>query len=79
MGRASFWSIEEAKELLVLGEGGLRKAGDYGPELRAFRTLLGRAAEGIRGGRFAWAPPSSPACTGCEAKRVCRSHYSAGR
>jgi len=77
--RASFWSIEGAKARVVVGDGGLRPTGGYGPELASFRLLLFRAADGIRGGRFAWTPPSSPACANCGAKAICRSHYSAGR
>ena len=78
VGKASFWSIEEAKELLVIGDEGLRRAGAYGPELRSFRALLGSTASGIRAGRFHWAPPSSPSCKNCGSKAICRSHYSTG-
>ena len=77
--RAYFWSIEEAKERVVIGDGGLKAPGDYGMEIASFRELLTRAAKGIRAGRFGWAPPSSPACKNCRAKPICRSHYSAGR
>jgi len=75
--RASYWSIEKAGELLVLGEGGLRERGQYGPELASLDRLLARAAGGIQAGSFPLAPPSSPSCLSCDAKAVCRSRYSA--
>ncbi len=77
--RASFWSIEKARALVVIGEGGLRAPGGYEAELSSFRALATQAAQGIRAGRFGWAPPSSPSCVNCDFKPVCRSHYSAGR
>jgi len=77
--RAYFWSIEDAKDRVVIGDDGLRPPGGYGMEIASFRELLSRAAKGIREGRFGWAAPSSPACRNCRVKPVCRSHYSAGR
>ena len=77
--RASFWSVEQARALEVIGPEGLRPAGDYEAELASFRSLSADATRGILAGRFGWAPPSSLSCINCDFKTVCRSHYSAGR
>lgn len=77
--QASFWSVEQARSLEVIGPAGLRPTGGYGAELESFRGLSAQATRGILSGRFGWAPPSSPPCVNCDFKTACRSHYSAGR
>lgn len=74
---ASYWSIEGASELRVLGPGGLKAREDYGAELEAFDRALGATAAGLEAGRFEAAGPNSPSCSGCPWKAICRLHYAA--
>jgi hypothetical protein len=76
--RASYWSIEGATELRVVGQGGLRPVDGYEMECAAFDRALAETAAGLRKGHFAWAAPGSLACKNCGFKAVCRSHFSAG-
>ncbi len=75
VGRASYWSIEDAKALVVLGEGGLLPADDYGPELAALDKALALVASGIGRGDFRTAGPGSGACKDCPWKAICRERY----
>lgn len=75
VGRASYWSIEDAKALVVLGEGGLLPADDYGPELGALDKALAVVASGIGRGDFRTAGPGSGACKDCSWKAICRTRY----
>lgn len=75
--RASFWSIEDAREEIVVGEGGFVGAGDCGPELAALEGALARVASGLGSGDFrpAAAESDAAACDGCAWKGVCRERY----
>lgn len=73
--KASYWSIEEARELVVVGEGGLRLREDYGPELEALDRAVKDMVAGLEAGRFGTAPPGSKGCEACAWKGVCREQY----
>lgn len=73
--RASYWSIERAAGLEVIGPGGLKGREAYEAELEAFDGAAAAAAAGLLAGRFEGAAASSPACEGCPWKSVCRTHY----
>ena len=75
--RASFWSIEEAHEQIVVGEKGYVAASDCGPEIAALEAAMGRVAKGLGDGDFrpAAAETDAAACEGCAWKGVCRERY----
>jgi len=75
--RASFWSIEEAYEQVVVGEKGYVPASDCGPEIAALEAAMERVAKGLRAGDFrpAASETDAAACEGCAWKGVCRERY----
>jgi hypothetical protein len=73
--KAAYWSIEDARELLVFGGEGERSRSDYGPELAAFERVLAEVAAGLRAGSFPPAGPGSPACAGCPWRGSCRARF----
>lgn len=75
--RAAYWSIEDAKRLVVLGPGGLAERKDYEPELAALGSALGETALALRAGDFAPPDEEVEACDGCRWKGLCRRRFSA--
>jgi hypothetical protein len=87
--RASYWSIESAKEYRLLGPGGALPDADYGFELAALDRALAFVASGLRAGDFGTAPSmasagtgggaaataGAKACENCAWKGVCRERY----
>ncbi len=73
--RAAYWSIEEAKRLVVLGPGGLRAESGYEGELAALDQAIAYIAAGLAAGDFSLASGDSLACESCNWAAVCRCRY----
>ncbi|MDA8424972.1 MAG: PD-(D/E)XK nuclease family protein, partial [Treponema sp.] len=73
--RAAYWSIEDAKRLVVVGPGGLRDREGYTRELEGFETALAAVARGLSEGNFGVAPPGGESCENCGWTAVCRTRY----
>jgi len=73
--RAAYWSIEDAKRLVVVGPEGLRDRDGYASELEVFETALAAVARGLSEGNFGVAPPGGDGCENCGWTAVCRSRY----
>jgi hypothetical protein len=73
--RAAYWSIEDAKELIVVGPGGLIAADDCEPEDAALAGAIQEVVGRLRRGDFQPASAGSGACSGCDWKSVCRERY----
>jgi hypothetical protein len=72
---ASFWSIELAKSLPVIGGEAERKRDDYGQELEAFDAALREVGGRIGAGDFGMTRDGEGACKNCDWKPVCRARW----
>ncbi|HTX73019.1 MAG TPA: PD-(D/E)XK nuclease family protein [Rectinemataceae bacterium] len=75
--RAAYWSIEDAKRLVVVGEDGLRSREDYAAELLAFERSLAVVAKGLAAGDFRLGSGEACAAGGdtCGWAAICRCRY----
>ncbi len=73
--RAAYWSIEDARRLVVVGPEGLRDREGYGVELAAFELSLAAVADGLSRGDFGLAPAGGESCETCGWSAVCRCRY----
>lgn len=72
--RASYWSIEDAAALDVLGPDAVER-GDYQEALEIFEGYLTDAADRLRRGDFRIPRPEDRDCENCGWQAVCRVRY----
>jgi hypothetical protein len=73
--RAAYWSIEDARRLVVIGPDGLKSREGYEAELAAFRLALAAVANGLAAGDFTLAQAEADSCGECGWASVCRCRY----
>lgn len=73
--RAAYWSIEDARRLVVIGPEGLKSRDQYESELAALERSLAAVAEGLAEGDFRLAPAGGELCASCGWAAICRCRY----